>query len=175
MNKPLIAINLIISLSLEIYGLYAIFNLSPYLLIGLLIAPFKVLYRENKSYILYIITLFFALQLPLLPLIEAKKIAKNNQDTYFLESRILKLQNDNEKLIKSGAWGIYKQNNLEIQDLKNELKLLNHDIIEVNYYKSFIEILIIFLVEYMLFFQLKNHKKNVKDVGIKNKFREIKI
>ena len=64
---------------------------------------------------------------------------------------------------------------LEIQDLKNELKLLNNDIIEVNYYKSFIEILIIFLVEYMLFFQLKNHKKNVKDVGIKNKFREIKI
>lgn len=167
-KKYLILVNLLISLSLEIFGLYFIFGLSPYLLIGILVAPMKLIYRDNKSYILYIITLFFALQLPLLPVIEYEKIRNNTNYIQELTNRKESLILQNEKILKNGAWGIYKENNKSINDLETKIENFKNNSIEVNYYKSFIEMLIIFLVEFMLFFQLKNYdrvffrKKNTK-------------
>ena len=155
-KKYLIIINLIISLSLEIFGLFHIFNFSPYLLIGLLIAPMKLIYRDNKSYVLFIITLFFALQLPLLPIIEHNKIKNNASYIKELSNRKEQLIAQNEKTLKNGAWGIYKENNKHIQDLELKIESNKTGAIEVNYYKSFIEMVIIFFVEYSLFFQLKN-------------------
>jgi hypothetical protein len=155
-KKYLIIINLIISLSLEIFGLFHIFHFSPYLLIGLLIAPMKLIYRSNKSYVLFIITLFFALQLPLLPIIEYNEIKNNINYIEELSNRKEQLIIQNEKILKNGAWGIYKENNKNIQELELKIENNRNTSIEVNYYKSFIEMLIIFLVEYLLFFQLKN-------------------
>lgn len=159
---PFIALNLIVSLSLEVYGLYHIFGISPYLLIGALIAPFKVIYRNKKSLILYAITLFFALQLPLLPLIESNKI-KDSQA--YLEDLINKknlLTEQNKNLLKNGGYGIYKYNQTEINNLDSKIDQVKNNSIEVNFYKSFVEVLIIFLVEYMLYFQLINFIKKPK-------------
>ena len=155
-RKYLIIINLLISLSLEMFGLFHIFNISPYLLIGLVVAPMKLIYRDNKSYVLYVITLFFALQLPLLPIIEYQKIKNNANYIEELSSRKEQLIFQNEKILKNGAWGIYKENNKNITDLEVKIENYKNNSIEVNYYKSFIEMLIIFLVEYMLFFQLQS-------------------
>ncbi len=154
-KKHLIIINLVISLSLEMFGLYHIFDISPYLLIGVLVAPMKLIYRDSKSYILYAITLFFALQLPLLPIIEHEKIKNNVNYIQELTLRKEQLISQNEKILKNGAWGIYKNNNQVIADLEIKIENYKNKSIEVNYYKSFVEMIIIFLVEYMLFFQLK--------------------
>jgi len=174
----LIGISLFISLSLEMYGLYHIFNLSPYLLIGLLIAPFKVLYRDKKSIVLYAITLFFALQLPLLPLVEANKIKDSQANIQELINKKILLTEQNKFVLKSGGFGIYNNNNKEINNIDSKLESIKNNAIEVNYYKSLIEILIIFLVEYMLWFQLRNLKLPIKKPTIKtkkNNFTEIKI
>ena len=156
MKRNLIIVNLLVSLSLEMFGLFHIFSLSPYLLIGMLIAPMKLMYRDNKSYVLYVITLLFALQLPLLPIIEYNKIQNNENYLTELSQRKAQLIDQNNKILQNGAWGIYKENNRAILELENKIENYKNNSIEVNYYKSFIEILIIFLVEYMLFFQLKN-------------------
>jgi len=173
-RKYLIIINLLISLSLEMFGLFHIFNVSPYLLIGLIVAPMKLIYRDgkNKNHILYVITLFFALQLPLLPIIEYQKIKNNANYIEELSARKEQLISQTEKILKNGAWGIYKENNKNIADLEIKIENYKNNSIEVNYYKSFIEMLIIFLVEYMLFFQLqsfngvffrkKYHKKEIE-------------
>lgn len=156
-KKNLILINLAISLSLEVFGLFHIFHISPYLLIGLIIAPMKLIYRNNKSYVLYIITLFFALQLPLLPIIEHNKIKNNNNYIQELTDRKDLLVKQNQQALKNGAWGAYKENNQAILILEQKIEEYKTNSIEVNYYKSFIEMLIIFLVEYALYFQLKDY------------------
>lgn len=154
-KKYLIFVNLAISFSLEMFGLFHIFAFSPYLLIGLLVAPMKLIYRDNKSYVLYAITLFFALQLPMLPIIEHEKIKNNANYVQELSLRKEQLVLQNEKILKNGAWGVYKYNNQVIAELESKIENYKSNAIEVNYYKSFVEMLIIFLVEYMLFFQLK--------------------
>lgn len=143
-----------------------VLGLSPYLLITPLVAYFKLKYRNKKSIILYAITIFFAIQEPFLAIIKKDTINYNNKKIESLMIRKEKLQKDNDLFSKRGAYGLYKQNSKDIIEIDKEIKQLETKKIDKNIYVSLLEILIIFLVEYMLYVQLKySIKKEEKTIN----------
>ena len=155
-------LTLIASICFEAWGLYSVLGASPYILIVFLIAYFKFFFREKKVYVFFIITLFFSIQKPLESLIKKDDFLRIAEITNERIARKQVLVYDNIKFKNSGAWGLYKQNALEIQKIDEEIKDLHKVKKPKNKYLSFIEILCIFLVEYSLYYQLINFNKKRK-------------
>jgi hypothetical protein len=158
---------LFLSGSLEIWGLHSILGLTPYIFVAIPIAFFKFFQHQAKAgfvAVLYILTIFFAIQNPLKSVIYHKNVVELQNEKNMLQQKSVNLENERNKHVRNGAYGALKDirkdiliNNEKLAQLDYKLNKMNSNI-----YVAIIQILVIVCIEIMLYLSLFEYYLNKK-------------